>query len=189
MTQETEFSESKFLAELRSVVDEIGGELSITLNNDDMSYIVNYSRGGIPFKISLEALEAVCSTNGPGSLRETLLDATSPEVTKKDKQNALVCDLINVSDAISKHTETKQERVEKLITKDDIHIVSTPIKPRTRKARFGIQWVDEGGNVIRDIPPTPPCKQYMVFLPDKDFCTGVDVEEILKEALEYERDR
>ena len=114
MTQETEFSESKFLAELKSVVDEIGGELYITLNNDDMSYIVNYSRGGIPFKISLEALEAVCSTNRPGTLRETLLDATSPEVTKKDKQNALICDLINVSEEISKHTETIQERAEKL---------------------------------------------------------------------------
>ena len=114
MKQDTEFSESKFLAELKSVVDEIGGELYITLNNDDMSYIVNYSRGGIPFKISLEALEAVCSTNGPGSLRETLLDATSPEVTKKDKQNALICDLINVSEEISKHTETIQERAEKL---------------------------------------------------------------------------
>ena len=106
----SEFSESKFLAELKSVVDEIGGELYITLNNDDMSYIVNYSRGGIPLKISLEALEAVCSTNGPGSLRETLLDATSPEVTKRE----LICDLINVSNEISKHTETNQERAEKL---------------------------------------------------------------------------
>lgn len=115
MKQDTEFSESKFLAELKSVVDEIGGDLYITLNNDDMSYIVNYSRGGIPFKISLEALEAVCSTNGPGTLRETLLDATSPEVTKKDKQNALICDLINVSEEISKHTETIQERAEKLM--------------------------------------------------------------------------
>ena len=114
MTQETEFSESKFLAELRSVIDEIGGKLSITLNNDDMSYIVNYSRGGIPFKISLEALEAVCSTNGPGTLRETLLDATSPETMLNDKQNALICDLINVSNEISKHTETNQERAEKL---------------------------------------------------------------------------
>lgn len=64
----SEFNESKFLMELKSVVDEIGGKLSITLNNDDMSYIVNYSRDGIPFKISLEALEAVCSTNGPGNL-------------------------------------------------------------------------------------------------------------------------
>lgn len=183
----SEFSESKFLAELKSVVDEIGGKLSITLNNDDKSYTVHYSRDGIPFKISLESLEAVCSTNGPGALRETLLGATSPETMLNDQQNSLICDLMNVSDAISKHTKTKQERVEKL--KDDVHIVSTPIKPRTRKARFGIQWVDEGGNVIRDIPPTPPCKQYMVFLPDKDFCTGVDVEEILKDALEYERDR
>ena len=110
----SEFSESKFLEELKSVVDEIGGKLFITLNNDDMSYVVNYSRGGIPFKMSLEALEAVCSTNGSGYLRETLLDATSPEVTKKDKQNALVCDLINVSEEISKHTETIQERAEKL---------------------------------------------------------------------------
>ena len=84
MTEETKFSEGKFLAELKSVVNEIGGELSIVLNNDDMSYTVTYSRGGIPLKISLEALEAVCSTNGPDSLRETLLDATSPEVTKED---------------------------------------------------------------------------------------------------------
>ena len=114
MTQETKFSESKFLAELKSVVNDIGGELWIALNNDDMSYTVTYSRGGIPFKISLEALEAVCSMNGPGSLRETLLSATSPEMTKKDKQNSLICDLINVSDEISKHTETKQERAEKL---------------------------------------------------------------------------
>ena len=114
MKQDTEFSESKVLAELRSVVDEIGGELSITLNNDDMSYTVNYSRDGIPFKISLEALEAVCSINGPGSLRETLLGATSPETMLNDKQNALICDLMNVSDTVSKHTESKQERAEKL---------------------------------------------------------------------------
>lgn len=72
------------------------------------------------------------------------------------------------------------------ITKDDIHIVSTPIKPRTRKVRLGFQWVDEDGNVIREIPPTPPCKQYMVIYPDKSFCTGVDIEELLKEMLEYE---
>lgn len=52
MTRETEFSESKFLEELRSVVDEIGGKLFITLNNDDMSYIVNYSRDGIPLQTS-----------------------------------------------------------------------------------------------------------------------------------------
>jgi len=114
MTQETEFNESKFLAELKSVVDEIGGELYITLNNDDMSYIVNYSRGGIPFKISLEALEAVCSSNGPGTLQETLLGATSLETNLNDKQNMLICELMNVSDAISKHTESKQERAGKL---------------------------------------------------------------------------
>lgn len=41
------------------------------------------------------------------------------------------------------------------ITKDDIHIVSTPIKPRTHKVRLGFQWVDEDGNVIREIPPRP----------------------------------
>lgn len=110
----SEFSESKFLAELKSVVDEIGGKLSITLNNDDMSYIVNYSRGGIPLKISLEALEAVCSTNAPGTLRETLLGATSLETMLNDQQHALICDLMNVSDAISKHTETKQDRAEKM---------------------------------------------------------------------------
>jgi len=72
------------------------------------------------------------------------------------------------------------------ITKDDIHIVSTPIKPRMRKVRLGFQWVDEDGNVIREIPPTPPCKQYMVIYPDKCFCNGVDIEEMLKEMLEYQ---
>lgn len=114
MTQETEFNESKFLAELKSVVDEIGGELSIMLNNDDMSYTVNYSRDGIPFKISLEALEAVCSTNGSGTLRETLLDATTPETILNDKQNTLICELMNVSDAILSHVEPQHERAEKL---------------------------------------------------------------------------
>ena len=77
MTLETEFKESEFLAELKSVVEEIGGELSMSYNSDDMSYVVNYTRNGIPFKISLEALESVCSINGPGTLRETLLSATS----------------------------------------------------------------------------------------------------------------
>lgn len=110
----SEFSESKFLAELKSVVDEIGGKLSITLNNEDKSYTVHYSRDGIPFKISLESLEAVCGTNGPGALRETLLGATSPETMLNDQQNSLICDLMNVSDAISKHTKTKQDRAEKL---------------------------------------------------------------------------
>ena len=75
------------------------------------------------------------------------------------------------------------------ITKDDIHIVSTPIKPRTHKVRLGFQWVDEDGNVIREIPPTPPCKQYLVIYPPRFFCTGVDMEEMLKEVLEYERVR
>ncbi len=76
MTQEIEFKESEFLAELKSVVAEIGGELTMSYNSDDMSYVVNYTRNGIPFKISLEALEAVCSINGSGTLRETLLSAT-----------------------------------------------------------------------------------------------------------------
>lgn len=75
------------------------------------------------------------------------------------------------------------------IAKYGIHIASTPVKPRTRKVRLGFQWVDEDGNVIREIPPTPPCKQYMVIYPDKSFCTGVDVEVMLKAALEYERVR
>ena len=74
-------------------------------------------------------------------------------------------------------------------SKDGIHSVSTPAKSRTRKVRLGFQWVDEDGNVIREIPPTPPCKQYMVIYPDKSFCTGVDIEELLKEMLEYERVR
>lgn len=77
MTPEIEFNESEFLAELKSVVEEIGGELSMSYNSDDMSYVVNYTRNGIPFKISLEALEAVCSINGPSTLRETLLSSTS----------------------------------------------------------------------------------------------------------------
>ena len=76
MTLETEFNESEFLAELKSVVAEIGGELTMTYNTDDMSYVVNYTRNRIPFKISLEALESVCSINGTGTLRETLLSAT-----------------------------------------------------------------------------------------------------------------
>ena len=126
----SEFSESKFLAELKSVVDEIGGELSITLNNDDMSYTVNYSRYGIPFKISLETLEAVCSTNGPGTLRKTLLGATSPETILYDKQNTLICELLNVSDAILKHAEPQHERSEKL--KD----IAQKIMPEKMKSYF-----------------------------------------------------
>lgn len=109
-----ECKENKFLAELKSVVDEIGGELSMSYNTDDMSYIVNYSREGIPFKISLEALEEVCKLNGPGTLRETLLTATSSEVMQKDQQNMLLCELLNISDAISNHTESKQDRATKL---------------------------------------------------------------------------
>ena len=31
-----------------------------------------------------------------------------------DKQNVLICDLMNVSDAISTHTESNQDRTEKL---------------------------------------------------------------------------
>ena len=31
-----------------------------------------------------------------------------------DKQNVLICDLMNVSDAISTHTESNQDRAEKL---------------------------------------------------------------------------
>lgn len=31
-----------------------------------------------------------------------------------DQQNMLLCELMNVSDALSKHTESKQERAEKL---------------------------------------------------------------------------
>jgi glucosamine 6-phosphate synthetase-like amidotransferase/phosphosugar isomerase protein len=114
MTQKTEFSENDFLAELKSVVDEIGGKLSIALNNVDMSYVVTYYRNGIPFKISLEALEAACSTNGPGTLRQTLLEATTHVTMLNDKQNELICELMNVSDTISNHAETTQERAEKL---------------------------------------------------------------------------
>ncbi len=73
------------------------------------------------------------------------------------------------------------------ITKDDIHIVSTPIKPRTHKVRLGFKWVDDDGNVIREIPPIPPCKQYVVILPQMFFCTGVDMEKMLNDSLENER--
>lgn len=73
------------------------------------------------------------------------------------------------------------------ITKEEINIVSTPIKPRTHKVRLGFQWLDEDGNVIREIPPTPPCKQYVVIHPSKFFCTGVDMEKMLKDTIENER--
>jgi hypothetical protein len=73
-----------------------------------------------------------------------------------------------------------------MITKDDIHIVSTPIKPRKHKVRLGFQWVDEDGKVIREIPPTPPCKQYVVIYPPKFSCTGFDMEERLRDTLENE---
>jgi hypothetical protein len=73
------------------------------------------------------------------------------------------------------------------ITKDDINIVSTPIKPRTKKVLIGFQWVDEDGKVIREIHPTPPCKQYVVIHPSKFFCTGVDMEKMLKDTIENER--
>jgi hypothetical protein len=73
------------------------------------------------------------------------------------------------------------------IGKDYINIVSTPIKPRTHKVRLGFQWVDEDGNVIREIPPTPPCKQYVVIHPSKFFCTGVDTEKMLKDTSENEQ--
>lgn len=75
-----------------------------------------------------------------------------------------------------------------MITKDDINIVSTPIKPRKHKVHLGFQWVDEDGNIIREIPPTPPCKQYVVIHPPKFFCTGVDMEKMSKDTLENERD-
>ena len=75
-----------------------------------------------------------------------------------------------------------------MITKDDIHIVSTPIKPRTKKVRLGFQWVDEDGNVIREVAPTPPCKQYVVIPPPTFFCTGVDMEKMLKDTPEKELD-
>ena len=74
-----------------------------------------------------------------------------------------------------------------MITKDDINIVSTPIKPRKHKVRLGFQWVDEDGKVIREIAPIPPCKQYVVIHPQKFFCTGVDMEKMLKDTLENER--
>ena len=55
-----------------------------------------------------------------------------------------------------------------------------------RKCRLGFQWVDDDGNVTNEIPPIPPCKQYMVIYPTKLSCTGVDMEELLKDAIEYE---
>lgn len=45
---------------------------------------------------------------------EILLSSTSSELTQKDKQNMLLCELLNISDTISNHTESKQDRAEKL---------------------------------------------------------------------------
>ena len=73
------------------------------------------------------------------------------------------------------------------LSKDYIHLTITQIKPRTRRMLAGLQWVDEDGKVIREIPPTPPCKKYFVIHPDIKCCHGVDVEEMLKEALKYEQ--
>jgi hypothetical protein len=56
-----------------------------------------------------------------------------------------------------------------------------------RKCSLGFQWVDDDGNVTNEIPPIQPCKQYMVIYPPKLSCTGVDMEDLLKDAIEYER--
>jgi hypothetical protein len=56
-----------------------------------------------------------------------------------------------------------------------------------RKCRLCFLWVYDDGNVANEIPPTPHCKQYMVIYPQKLSCTGVDMEELLKDAIEYER--
>lgn len=56
-----------------------------------------------------------------------------------------------------------------------------------RKCRLGFQWIDDDGNVTNEIPPIPPCKQYIVIYPPRVFGIGVDMEDLLKEAIEYER--
>lgn len=63
---------------------------------------------------SIERAKAICEADGEALAKYYEENWDADKIILDDKQNALLCELMNVSDELSKHTESKDERAEKL---------------------------------------------------------------------------
>lgn len=63
---------------------------------------------------SIERAKTICEADGEALAKYYEENLDADKIILDDKQNALLCELMNVSDDLSKHTESKDERAEKL---------------------------------------------------------------------------
>ena len=63
---------------------------------------------------SIERAKSICEADGEALAKYYEENWDADKIILDDKQNALLCELMNVSDELSKHTESKDERAEKL---------------------------------------------------------------------------
>ena len=63
---------------------------------------------------SIERAKTICEADGEALAKYYEENLDADKIILDDKQNALLCELMNVSDELSKHTESKDERAEKL---------------------------------------------------------------------------
>jgi hypothetical protein len=63
---------------------------------------------------SIERAKSICEADGEALAKYYEENYNADEIILNEMQNTLLCKLMNVSDVLSKHTESKDERVEKL---------------------------------------------------------------------------
>jgi hypothetical protein len=63
---------------------------------------------------SIERAKSICEADGEALAKYYEENWDADKIIMNEMQNALLCELMNVSDVLSKHTESKDERVEKL---------------------------------------------------------------------------
>ena len=63
---------------------------------------------------SIDRAKSICEADGEALAKYFEENWDADKILLDDKQNELICDLMNISDELSKHTESKDERAEKL---------------------------------------------------------------------------
>ena len=71
------------------------------------------------------------------------------------------------------------------IDRKDIRVTRTPFSTPGGRMKCGLRVLDGNGNVVSEIPPVPPCRQWIEMKPDLGALKGIDPG-MMGDCLAYE---